>query len=210
MQIPGIYILLLLPVAVALAFVLEFVAFYRDAMQTPVFAAADERWWPKLDLPVLRRLAVVGGAVALAVAAAIITGYSADPQRTSSALTWSLDHPASFLLVGLVLCLVAFLCGVKLRQAVLLFCLTLPGLVIMPLLLLPDIVKSSMIAEAVVLYPTVFVFQPAVWILLFIGVGQSRLLRKPVENFTFGGLVRVFLISIAYVHGFFSSWGPLE
>jgi hypothetical protein len=201
MHIPGIYILILLAAAVVLAFVLEFVSFYRNAVRTPRSAAADERWWPKLDLRVLRRLAVVGGAAAVAVAVAIITGHSANPQRTSSVLAWPLNHPASLLLAGIVLCLVALLCGVKVRQAVLLFCLTLPGLVIMPLLLLPDLTKSYDIYSALLLM-IVFVFQPGVWILLFIGVGQSRLLLKPGENFTFGGLARLFLISIAYVYGF--------
>src|SRR5262249_31577648 len=158
--------LLLLVAAVVLAFVLEFVAFYRDATRTPVFAAADERWWPERNARVLRRLSVVGGATALAGAAAIITGYSADPQWTSSILAWPIKHPDSCLLIGIVPCLVALLCGVKLRQAVLLFCLTLPGLVIMPLLLLPPIVKSNDIAAAAVLYPAISFFEPGVWILL--------------------------------------------
>jgi hypothetical protein len=200
MPIPGIYILIVLAASVVLAFALEFGSFYRDAVRTPVSAAVDERWWPKLDLRVLRRLAVVGGAAALAVVPAIIIGYSVDPQRTSLLRAWILDHPASLLLVGVVLCLVALLCGVKLRQAVLLFCLTLPGLVIMPLLLLPLIDDIS----SVLLLAIFFFSQPGVWILLFIGVGQSRLLRKPEGNFTFGGLVRLSLISVAYIHGFFS------
>jgi hypothetical protein len=194
-------ILILLAAAVVVAFVLEFVSFYRDAVRTPVSAAVDERWWPKLDVPVLRRLAVVGGATVLAVAAAIMTGYSADPQRTASVLAWPLNHPASLPLAGIVLCLVALVCGVKLRQAVLLFCLTLPGLMIMPLLWLPDAIKSYDI-YSVLLLAILFILQPGVWILLFIGVGQSRLLRKPEESFTFGGLVRLFLISVAYVYGF--------
>ena len=198
--IRGMYILILLTVSVMLAFALEFGSFYRDAVRTSASAAIDKRWWPKLDLRVLRRLAVVGGATALAVAAAIIIEYSVDPQRTSLFRAWTLNHPASLLLMGVVLCLVALLCGVKLRQAMLLFCLTLPGLVIMPLLLLPLIDGIN----SVLLLPIFFFWQPGVWILLFIGVGQSRLLRKPEESFTFGGLVRLSLVSMAYIHGFFS------
>ena len=196
--IPGVYIFILLVTAVMLAFALEFASFYRDAVRTPASAAIDERWWPKLDRRVLRRLAGVGGAVALAGAAAITIAYSIDPQRTWLLRAWILDHPASLLLAGILLCLVALLCGVKLRQAVLLFCLTLPGLVIMSLFMI-----GSYEINSVLLFTILFFWQPGVWILLFIGVGQSRLLRKPEESFTFGGLIRLLLISFAYVYGFF-------
>jgi hypothetical protein len=50
----------------------------------------------------------------------------------------------------------------------------------------------------------VFFLQPGALILLFICVGQARQLRKPERNFTLDGLVRLSLISIAYVFGFFT------
>jgi hypothetical protein len=206
MLIPAIYIAVLVAAAVVLAFILECVSVLGDAARTPVSAAADERRWPNLDQRVMRRLAVVGGAAALAVAAAIITGYSVDAQRTSLLLAWPGDHPASCLLAGIVLCLVALLCGVKLRQDVLLFCLTLPGLVIMPLLLLlPDIMRSHNVVEAALAYPIIWSLQPGVLILLFIGIGQATLLHKPGGNFTPGGFVRLLLILVAYVYGFILS-----
>ena len=60
----------------------------------------------------------------------------------------------------------------------------------------------QVIAEAIAL-PFVFFLQPAVWILIIIGVGQALLLRKPGRNFTPGGLVRVSLILVAYLFGTF-------
>lgn len=201
----AISILLLMAAAVILAFVLEFVAFYRDAVLRPVFASGDEPAAEKLDRRVSFRLAVIGGMVALAAAAAIISGYSVDPQGTSLLLAWPRDHhPGSLLLVGIVLCLVAILCGVKPRQPVVLFCLTLPGLVIMPLLLLADVLNSKNVASALSGYPIDFFIQPGAWILLFIGIGQARSLRQPGGDFTVGGLVRLLLISFAYVYGFIS------
>jgi hypothetical protein len=87
---------------------------------------------------------------------------------------------------------------------VLLFCLTLPGLVFMSLLLLSSIIEWRGIGS--LLLVTILLFlQPGMLILLLIGAGQSTLLRKPGGHFTFGGLVRLFLISIAYVYGLWLS-----
>jgi hypothetical protein len=202
MRIRGEYILLLLVAGIVLAFVLEFVAFYRDAMRTPISAAADERWWPQLDRRVLFRLALAGGGLALTFVAAILAGYSVDPLQTRLIVRWILDyHPSSLLLAGVLFCLIALLCGVKWRQPVLLFCLTLPGLVIVPLLWLPSIIDSYVYQRCVLLLAILFFVQPGVLILLPIAVGQSRLLRKPGAGFTPGGFVRLSLISIAYVYG---------
>jgi hypothetical protein len=202
MRIPAIYILLLLAAAVVLAFALEFRAAYRDAMRSLAAPSGEEPSNRKPD-PRLLVLAIIGGLAALAAAAAVIVGSSLDPRQTERLLAWPLDHPSSWLLpAGVVLCLVALVCGVK-RQPVWLFCLTLPGLVIMPLMLLPHVMKSDKLAEAFLIYSFVFALQPGVWILLSIGVGQARLLRKPGGNFTPGGLVRLALISLAYFYGFF-------
>ena len=77
----GTYFLLLFAALVVLALIVELVTFCRDAMRTSSSAAADEGW-PEPDRRVLFRLALVGGATALAVAAAIIAGYSLDPRQT--------------------------------------------------------------------------------------------------------------------------------
>jgi hypothetical protein len=165
--------------------------------------SANERRWLPLDRRVLFRVALVVGAVALAVAAALIAGYSLDPQRTAWLLAWPRDHhPASLLLAGVVFCLVALVCGVRLRQPLLLFCLALPGVVIMPLLWLPDVTKSKNVVDSALALAFFFFLQPGALALLFICVGQARQLRKPEGNFTLGGLVRLSLISIAYVFGF--------
>lgn len=203
MRIPAIYILLLLAAAVVLAFALEFVGFYREAMRTPISEAANKRWWPPLDRRVLFRLALVGGGLALALVAAILIGHSVDRIETSLIVRWVLDyHPSSLLLAGVLFCLLALLCGVKWRQPVLLFCLTLPGLVIVPLLLLPEIIDSFVYQRSLFLLAVLFFLQPGVLILLPIGIGQSRLLRKSERSFTPGGFVRLSLISVAYVYGF--------
>jgi len=195
----GRYVLLLALAIVVLAFVLEFVAYCRDL----IAESANQRRWVQLDRRVMFRLAIVGGAAALAVVAAIIVGYSVDPQQTSWLLAWPRDHhPASLLLAGVVFCLVALVCGVKLRQPLLLFCLTLPGVVILPLLWLPDLVKSKNVVDEVLGFLILFPLQPGMLVLLFICIGQARQLRKPERNFTLDGLVRVGLISIAYVYGF--------
>jgi hypothetical protein len=188
MLIPGIYILLLLGAGVVLAFVLEL----REVLRAPAFVGRDEPPDQKLDRPgVLLRLAMLGGPPVLAALVAVIAGYSANPRLTWWVLNRLSDHPSYFLLLGAALSLVALLGGVKPRQPVLLVCLTLPGLVIMAIVELP-------------IGSIVFFFQPGVWILLFIGIGQARLLRQPEGNFTPGGLVRVLLISLAYVYGFIS------
>lgn len=195
--IPFKYIFLLLVAGVVLALVMEFGAAIGDAM------SGDERSDEKLDRRVLFRLALVGGAAALAVAAAIIIGYSLNPQRTQFLLASLRDNPPSLLLAGMVLCLVALLCDIKPRQPLLLVCLTLPGLVMMALLWLANIVKSNYSAEATFWVSVVFFLQPGVLILLIIASGQSRLLRKPSGKFTPGGLTRLFLIAFAYAYGLF-------
>jgi hypothetical protein len=194
----GRYLILLALAIVMLAFVLEFVAYCRDT----IAESANERRWLPLDRRVMFRLAVVGGAAALAVVAALVVGYSVDPQQTSWLLAWPRDHhPASLLLAGVAFCLTALVCGVKLRQPLLLFCLTLPGVVILPLLWLPDLMKSN-VPDAALGYFLIFFLQPGALVLLIICIGQARQLRKPERNFTLGGFVRVGLISMAYVYGF--------
>lgn len=147
------------------------------------------------------RVALVGGAAALVTAAAIIIGYWVDPRQTQLLLAWPGHYPHSLLLAGIVFCLLALLCGIKPRQPVLLVCLALPGLAILALLWLLDIMQSN-VADAAFWDPVIFFFQPGVLILLFIVIGQSRLLRKPGGKFTAGGLARLFLILLAYAYGF--------
>jgi hypothetical protein len=190
MRIPGIYILVLLAVAVVLAFVLEFVAFCRDAMRRQSSPSGDEPSAQKLDGPgVISRLATLAAPPVVAALAAVLGAYWLDPQWIWWAVNRIPGHPAYFLLFGAALALVALLCGVKPRQPALLVCLTVPGLAILAIVELP-------------IGSIVFFLQPGVWILLLIGIGQARLLRRPGGNFTPGGLVRVLLISFAYVHGF--------
>jgi hypothetical protein len=198
--IPGIYIAILVAVAVVLAAVQEFVAYVLDLMRTPA-ASVDERSYPKLDRRVLVRLAAAGGAAAFLALAGMTAVHLAYPDLFKSVVMWPLNHPSSLLLAGGALYLAVFLCGVKPRQPVLLVCLALPGLVIMPLLLLMDFATSSDVMEALAGTFLVFFIQPAVWILLFIGVGQVRRLRKRGGEFTPAGLARVFLISFAYFFG---------
>jgi hypothetical protein len=194
--LPGIHILALLAAAVILAFVLE-------VLRAPLLPDRYETSDQKRDRRVLLRLAIVGGVAALALAAAIITGYSVDPERTSWLLAWPRDHhPALLLLVGVVLYLVALLCGVKASQPVLLVCLTLPGLVLMQFLVATGSFMYGGMAHAAAVTILAFFIQPGEWILLCIGIGQATLLAKPGENFTSGGLLRVCLISFAYVYGF--------
>jgi hypothetical protein len=194
--------LLLFSAFVVLGFVVEFVTFYRDVVRTPISAAANQRWWPQSDRRVLFRLAVIGGAAALTVAAAIIAGYSFNPRQTAWLLARPLDgHPEWFLPLGVVFCLLALLSGIKPGQAVLLFCLTLPGLVILPLLLLGDAMESKDVAGKLLAHASIFFLQPGALILLFIAIGQSRQLRKPGGDFTSGGFVRLVLIAFAYTYG---------
>jgi hypothetical protein len=198
----GTYILLLFFALVVLAFVVELVTFYRDAMRTPVSDAANAKWWPVLDRRVVFRLALVGGAAAFAVVAAIIVGYSLDPRQTEWVLVRPVNgHPEWLLPFGVVFCAVALLSGVKPRQPVLLFCLTLPGLVIMPLLMVRESVHSKHVVDSLLGDAFIFFLQPGALILLFIAIGQSRLLRKPVDDLNAGGFVRLVLISFSYTYG---------
>jgi hypothetical protein len=162
---PMAFILLVITFVV-LAFVVELVTFYRDVVRTPISAAADERWWPQSDRRVLLRLAVVGGA---AIFAAVIVGYSLDPRQTEWLLARPLNgHPEALLPAGIVFCLVPLLCGVKPRQPLLLFCLTLPGLVILPLLLVRQALHSKTVAYSLLMDAFIFFLQPGALILLFI------------------------------------------
>ena len=198
----GTYFLLLFAALVVLALIVELVTFCRDAMRTSSSAAADEGWWPEPDRRVLFRLAVVGGAVALALAATIMVGYSLDPRQTEWLLARPANgHPEWLLPACVVFCLVALLSGVKPRQPVLLFCLTLPALVIMPLLMLWEALQSKYVAAALSRDAFLFFLQPGAWILLFIAIGQSRLLRKPGGDLNSGGFVRLTLISFSYSYG---------
>lgn len=198
----GRYYILLAFAFVVLGMVVEIVTLWRDAMGVPISSAADERWWPEFDRRVLLRLALVGAAVALAAAAAISVGYSVDPRGTKWLLAQPISgHPESLQLTGVVFCLVALLSGVKPRQPVLLFCLTLPGLVIMPLLILWERVQSKYVVEGLLGDASIFFLQPGALILLFIAIGQFRLLRKPGGDLTSGGFVRLVLISFAYNYG---------
>ena len=197
------YILLLYLAAIVLAFVLEFVPFYRDALRTPISAAADERWWPKLERRAFRRLAAAGGAAAFVLVAGSITMDLAYPEWR---VRWNLIHPYLLLIYGAVFCFIALLCGAKPRQPVLLLCLTLPGLVVMPLVWLSTVVTSENVIAGAIAVSFVFFLQPAVWILLFIGLGQGRMLSKPGGNFTPGGFVRLCLILAAYLFGTFAGF----
>jgi hypothetical protein len=203
MSIPGIYIAVLVVAAVALAFVLEFVTFVLDLMRTPA-ASVDERSYPKLDHRVFVRLAAAGGAAAFALIAGMTAVYVAYPDLVKPVVMWPLNHPSSFLLAGVALYLVALLCGVKPRQPLLLVCLVLPGLVIMPLLMLMEFATSQRLSEALASVFLVSFIQPAAWMLLVICIGQARQLRKRGGDFTLAGLVRVFLISFAYFFGIIS------
>ena len=198
------YMLLLYVAAVVLAFLLEFVAFVRDPEAKSLSASGDEIWYPKLDRRMFRRVAIAGGAVAFVLVAGLIAADLAYPDWAFSSSRRNLTHPYLLILYGAVFCLVALLCGAKPRQPVLLLCLTLPGLVVMPLVWLSAIVASSNVIGAAIMVPVVFFLQPAVWILLFIGLGQVRLLGRPGPNLTPGGLVRVSLVLAAYLFGTFS------
>src|ERR1043166_2950268 len=145
--------LLLYLAAIVLAFVLEFVTFVREPLRTPVF--------PELD----RRLAAAGGVAAFLLVAGLIAMDVLYPGWRASSVGRNLTHPYSLLLYGPVFCLFALLCGVKLRQPVLLLCLTLPGLVVMPLVWLSTIVTSDNVIAGAIAVSFVFFLQPAVWIL---------------------------------------------
>ena len=197
------FVLLLYLAVVALTFALEFVAYVLDLMRTPA-ASVDERSYPKLDRRVLVRLAGAGGAAAVLVIAGMTVVYVAYPDLVEPVIMWPLKHPSSFLLTGGVLYVGALLCGVKPRQPVLLVCLVLPGLVIMPLLILMHFAMSNDAIEALASTIFVFLIEPAAWILLVICIGQARQLRKRGGDFTPAGLARIFLISFAYFFGIFS------
>jgi hypothetical protein len=186
------YTLLLLAAAVVTAFVLEFVTFVREPLRTPVF--------PRLD----RRLAAVGGAAAFLLIGGLVTMDVLYPGWRGPSIGRNVAHPYLLLLYGPAFCLFAFLCGVKLREPVLLLCLMLPGLVVMPIVWFSSIVTSNNVIAEAIAVPFVFFLQPAVWILTIIGVGQALLLSKPGRNFTAGGLVRVSLILVAYLFGTFT------
>ena len=124
-------------------------------------------------------------------------------------MKWNLIHPYLLLVYGVVFCFIALLYGAKPRQPVLMVCLTLPGLVVMALVYSSAIVTSHNVIVAAIVVPFGFFLQPAVWILLFIGLGQARMLRKSGGNFTPGGLVRVSLILAAYLFGTFGT-APLS
>lgn len=190
--------LLLLATAIVLVFVVE-------GLQAPVPASAVETRDPELDHRVFLRLVAAGGIAASLLVAGVIAAYWANPDGVGSAVAWPISwvvtHPYSLLLSGVALYLVALLCGVKQRQPVLLFCLTLPGMLAMPLVAVGTTVAGAGSQVAAVLL--LFIFQPATWIFIFIGVGQGSLLRKPGGNFTPSGLARIFLVVITYLYGTF-------
>ena len=198
MSVDAKYIVLLVGAAIVLAFMLEFVAFVRYPLGP---LDADESSYPKLNRRVLLRLVAAGGAAAFLLIVGIFAAYLVDRDRASLLVAWADKHPSSLLLFGAALYLIAFACGVKFRQPVFLLCLALPGLFVVPLILAADPFVNEGIVEGIVAAVLVFFFQPATWILLFIGIGQARLVHKPGGQFTAGGLVRLLLISIAYFFG---------
>jgi hypothetical protein len=193
----GIFLLLLLIGAVVLAFVLEVVALARDVRQMRASASVHENH----DRHVSRRLAAIVAAAAFVLVAGIIAVDLIDPDWLLSATGRRIAHPYALLFYGALFCLVAWLCGIKPTQPVLLFCLTLPGLIAFPLVGLVGGSMYNPVIVAVWVTLIAFFIQPAGWILLFIGLGQARLVNKPAGNFTMGGLVRFFLIFYAYIFG---------
>jgi hypothetical protein len=183
--------------------VLELASYVHELMRTPA-ASVDERSYPKLDRRVLVRLAAAGATAAFLAIAGLTAVHVAYPDLFKPVVRWPLKHPSSLMLAGAALYPAALLCGVKPRQPVLLLCLALPGLVAMPLLVLMDSVMSENVIEALALMIFGFLIQPASWMLLAIGIGQARKLRKQGGEFTPAGLARVFLISFAYFFGMFS------
>jgi hypothetical protein len=173
-------ILLLFPAVFVLALAFEFVAYVVDLIRADP-ASVDERTNPKLDRRVLVRLAVAGGAAAFLLIVGMTAAYVIRPDSLGSVLEWPLNHPSSLLFGGVGLYLVVLLCGIRPRQPVLLLCLTLPGLVAMPLLLLGHFALSKDAMDALAWTFFAVFIQPAAWVLLFIGVGQARRLRKQGE-----------------------------
>jgi len=200
--VPAIYIVLLLGVAVVLAFVLEFLAVVSDIAQAPASVSGDQRSYPVLDRRVLLRLAAASSAAAFLLLVGIIAAYLIDWDRASLLLAWPKNHPCSFLLLGAAFYLVSLTCGVKPRQPVLLLCLALPGLLVAPLFLATDIFIHDGMDRIFILTAFAFFVQPGQWLLLIIAIGQARVLRKAGGEFAAGGLVRILLISVAYLFGF--------
>jgi hypothetical protein len=194
------YIVLLLGAAIVLAVVLELVTFACERPQLFV-TSGNQTWYPELDRRVLLRLAATGGALAV-LSVGIIAACSIDRDQASSLLEWPRHHASSLLLFGAAFYLIVLVCGVKPRQPVLLVCLVVPGLLLVPFMLAAEVFINEGIAAAIMTTVLVCMFQPAHWLLLFIGIGQARLLPTPGGDFTAGGVVRILLILVAYSFGF--------
>jgi hypothetical protein len=193
----GLWLAPILIGTVVLAFVLEI----REFLHTPVPADGEETEDQKRDRRVFRRIRAVGGAAAFLFVAGVIAMDLVYPRLSN--LAEILVHPYSLVIYGVAFFVVALLCGAKPRQPVLLVCLTLPGLVVMPLAVLADMAVSPLLVVAPFFLLFAFLVQPGLWILLCIGIGQARLLRQPAGNYTASGLARIILVLCGYVFGMF-------
>jgi hypothetical protein len=154
-----------------------------------------------VDRHVSRRLAVLAVAALLLLVAGLVAAYLAHPDAFRTAVSRPLNSVLRryywVMFSGVALYLIVRLCGVKHGQAVWLFCLSLPGSLTMPVMLVAALLAGTNDGMAEVLFE--LMIHPATWLLPIIALTQWRLLRKPRSKHLLAGLARTFLVVAAYL-----------
>jgi hypothetical protein len=185
------------------AFVLVVIAEVKQGSKPP--PAIDA---PPLGRAVWLRLAAAGVIIAALLVWGLVATYRADPEAFRAAVSRPINSVLQryywVMFSGVALYLVVLLCGVKHRQAALLFCLSLPGALTMPVTLAAGLLvglPETDFAEALL----EFMIHPATWILPLIVLGQSWQLLQPATKLTPAGYARIFLIAVLYICTIFES-----
>jgi hypothetical protein len=182
-------------------FVTIVLALVAGAMLKPVPAAATGALPPlPRDRRVGIRIGVAGVLLTFLLIAALMTAYSANPEG----FRWAVERPADRVLreyhwvifAGVGLYAIVRLCGVKYRRSLWLFCLSLPGVLAMPVAFFAALAAGADQLDNVTLE---LLIHPATWILTIIAIRQWFLLRRPADVHVLSALAQTLLIIAAYL-----------
>jgi hypothetical protein len=157
---------------------------------------------PAGALPVwpLIRLAVAAVLLSVLLVAVLMAAYSVNPAR----LRWAVARPVCRLLsdypwvafAGVALYGIMRLCGVKHRRSLWLFCLSLPGVLTMPMTFVAASILGVDRFDEVTFE---LLAHPATWILPIIVIRQWFWLGSPRDIHTLAALAQTLLIVAAYI-----------
>lgn len=166
----------------------------------PLAAQGGDVPIPPHDSRISFRVSVAAVVLSFSLIAGLIAVYVAD----SAAFSWWVSRPLDRMLKhyhwvmfgGLGVFVIARLCGVKHRRCLLLFCLSLPGAMTMPVTFLAALSSG---AGDLLDVSFEFLLHPATWVLPIIAVRQWLWLQSAKDIHFLSALAQTLLIVVVYL-----------